>query len=511
MIGINPLTTSQRIINKIIKTYLIVKSHLHQPSFKQQEKILFDLIKKCRHTVFWKKYGFEYIKTIKDFQEAVPIFHYKDMEPWIMYMLKWEKDITYPGKIDRFATSSWTTWWESKYIPITKEWLKKSHFKWWADVLHYFCKNNPRSQFLMGKWLVVWGGFSTNPYTGEANIGFISAILQKNTPKIIKMLKEPSDDIAYIDSREEKVHAIVERTVHKDITFINGQPGWLLNLLYKVLEHTGKKNILEVRPNLELFFWWWLPITMYKSQFEKLIPSSQMKYYQIYNASEGFFGVQDRNDVDDMLLLVNHGTVYEFIPIEEYGKEHPHIITLEEVEIHKEYIIVITTCSWLRRYVIGDIVIFTELAPWRIRVAGRTKYFIDMIGERLSLDHIEKALLQTTKKTNTIVTDYTVWPLVFEWWKIRWCHEWVIEFVKAPDNKEQFAKILDTELGNVNAYYFDERHDTKVLGAPILHCAEQGTFYQRLKSKNKLGGQHKVPKVSNERKNIDEIIKIMTK
>jgi len=509
MIGINPLTTTQRIINKIIKTYLIVKSHLHQPSFKHQEKLLFDNIRKSRKTVFGKKYGFESIKSIKDFQNMVPISHYKDFEPWIIYMLKWEKDITYPGKIDRFATSSWTTWGESKYIPITAEWLKKSHFKWGADALHYFCKNNPRSQFLMGRWLVVGGGFSPNPYTWEENVWFISAILQKNTPFILKMLKEPWDDIAYMDNWEEKVHAIIQTTIHKDIRFINGQPGRLLNLLYKVLEYTGKKNILEVRPNVELFFWWGLPIDLYKSQFEKLLPSKTMQYYQIYNASEWFFGVQDMNNVDDMLLLINHGTFYECIPLDEYGKENPKVLTLEEVEIDKEYILLITTCSGLRRYVIGDVIRFTGVSPWRIKVAGRTKYFIDMIGERLSLDHIEKAILQTSKLTNTIITDYTVWPMVFEWWKVRGCHEWIIECLHMPTNKEQFTKTLDSELGKVNAYYFDERQDTKVLGMPKIHFVEQWTFYARLKSKNKLWGQHKVPKVSNERKNIDEILEMI--
>ncbi len=503
---LNPLTTTQRIINKLIKTYLIVKSHFHQPSFKHQEKMIFDVIRKCRHTVFGKKYGFDIIKTIEDFQTIVPIFHYKDMEPWIMYMLKWEKDITYPGRIDWFATSSWTTWGECKYIPITKEWLKKCHFKWGADALNFFCKNNPRSQFLMGKALAIGGGFSKNPYTGEENVWFISAILQKNTPLVIKMIKEPQDDIAYIENWEKKVQAIIERTIDQDITFINGQPGWLLNFLYKVLEYTGKDDILQVRPNLELFFRWGLPIDMYKSQFEKLLPSKNMKYYQAYNASEWFFSIQDRNNVDDMLLLVNHGTFYEFIPLEEYGKEHPKVITLKDVEVDKEYIIVITTCSGLRRYVIGDVIKFTDTNPWRIKVVGRTKYFIDMIGERLSLEHIEKALLQTSKTTNTIITDYTVGPLVFEWGEVRGCHEWIIEFVKEPANKEEFVKILDTELGKINGYYFDERHDTKVLGDPKIHYVKQGTFYQRLKSKNKLGGQHKVPKVSNDRKNIDEIL-----
>lgn len=496
-----------RVLNKLVKTYFILNANLQIISFENQENILFDLIDKCSSTVFGKRYWFNNIKTIKDFQNQVPISHYHDLEPRIHYMLKGEKDITYPGKINRFATSSWTTWNESKYIPVTAEWLKRCHFKWWAELLKSFCKNNPRSQFLKGKWLVIWWTFSQNPYTWEENVWFISAILQKNTPRVGKLLKEPWDDIAYIENREEKLLAIVKRTVDKDITFINGQPWWILNLLYKILEYTGKKNIMEVRPNLELFFRWWLPIKLYKSQFEELIPNPKMKYYQIYNASEWFFWVQDKNWADDMLLLVNHWTFYEFIPFEEYGKQNPKVLTLEEVNINEEYVMLITTYSWLRRYVIGDIITFTNLDPRKIKITWRTKYFIDIIGERLLLKHIEKAMMETTKKTDTIISEFTVWPHIFhESSGSRWAHEWIIEFIKAPKDMKNFAQILDTEIGNISSYYFDERHDTKVLWDPIIHSVEQWTFYNWMKSKNKLWWQFKVPKVSNDREILDDIL-----
>lgn len=509
---INPLHAPRRVINKIIKTYLIVKSTFHKPSFTHQEHILFWLIEKCKNTLFGKKYGFTHIQTIKDFQNQVPIHHYKDFEQWIHYMLKGEKNVTYPGKIDRFATSSWTTWWVSKYIPVTKEWLKKSHMKWWAEALNFFCKNNPRSQFLNGKWLVIGWGFTVNPYTGEKNVGFISAILQKNTPLVIKkLLKEPQDNIAFLDDWETKINAIIKHTVHQNITFINGQPGWLLDFLYKTLEYTHKDNILQVWPNLELFFRWGLPIGLYKSQFEKLIPSANMKYYQWYNASEWFFWVQDKNFSDDLLLLIDHWTFYEFIPLEEYGTKNPHVFTLQEIETGKDYVIVLTTCSWLRRYVIGDVIKFTHLKPRRIQVTGRTKYFIDMLGERVFLDHIEKAILQTSKITGTIITDYTVWPKIFEWWWVRWCHEWIIECIKTSVNEKEFAKIVDEELGKINNYYFDERHGTKVIGMPIIHMVKQWTFYQWFKSKNKLGWQHKVPKLSNDRIILDDLLSMLTK
>lgn len=504
-----------RVVYKLIKTFFTINANLQDSSFDDQEEILFWLIKKCKNTMFGNRYGFKHIKTIHDFQNQIPIFHYNDFETRIHAMLKGEKDISYPGKIDWFAVSSGTTWTTSKYIPITKEWLKKNHFKWGTELLAFYVKNNQRSQFLKGKWLVIWWTFQKNIYTWEDNVWFVSAILQKNTPWFVKSLKEPQEDVSYIENREEKLDAIVKQTVHKDITFINGSPGWLLNVIYKVLEYTGKKNILEVRPNLEAFFWGWLPITLYKEQFEKLIPNPKMKYYQVYNASEWFFGIQDENFVDDMLLLTNHGTFYEFISLEDYKKNINKVLTLQEVEVGKEYVMLITTCSGLRRYVIGDIIVFTNLKPRKIKITGRTKYFIDMIGERVFLGDIEKAVIETCKKTDAIIAEYTVWPNVYEWTNTRdnsrWAHEWIIEFIKEPEDLDNFANVLDQELWNQNAYYLCERHETGVLWSPIINPVAEGTFYAWLKSKNKLWWQHKVPKLSNDRGILNEILQYIKK
>ncbi len=506
---INPLSGPKRVVNKLIKTYLILKSNLHQPSYKHQEKILFTLIERCKKTVFGRKYGFEYIQSIEDFQNTVPISHYKDFEPWIVYMLKWEKDICYPGKVDRFATSSWTTWGTSKYIPITKDNLKASHFKWGLELLSLYIRNNPRTQFFQGKWLVIWWWFSKNPYTGEDNVGFISAILQKAAPWIGQYFREPKQEISYIENRDEKAQRMIEDIVDKNITFLNGQPSRGSNFLYKVLEYTGKKNILEVWPKFELFFRGGMAIDLYKPQLQALFPGNKVKFYQAYNASEGFFAAQDSNFTDDMLLFTNHGVFYEFIPMEEYGKENPKVVTLKDVEINKDYVLLITNNSGLRRYVLGDTVKFTTLKPWRIKVSGRTKYYIDVVGECVTSDYTDKALLEACKQTDTIATDYMLAPITYSGGSIRGAYERVIEFTKAPKDDHEFAKILDKELCNINSYYFDERYDTKVLGEPVIHCVKQGTFYERLKTKNKLGGQHKVPKVSNDRKNIDEILAII--
>ncbi len=506
----HPLKGPKRVVNKLIKTFLILKSHLHQPSYKHQEKIIFDLIQKCRKTVFGKKYGFEYITTIKDFQNLVPISHYKDFEPRIMYMLKGEKDITYPGKVARFATSSWTTWGNAKYIPITRDNLKASHFKWGLESLSLYIRNNPRTQFFQGKGLVIWWSFTKNPYTGEHNVGFISAILQKEAPRIGQYFRFPNAEISYMENWEEKAQRMIEEWIKENITFLNGQPSRWSNFLYKVLEYTGKKNILEVWPNLELFFRWGMAIDLYKPQLQALFPSPKVKYYQVYNASEWFFAVQDSNFTDDMLLLTNHGVFYEFIPLEEYGKENPTVLTLNEVEVNKDYVIVITNNSWLWRYVLGDTVKFTTINPWRIKVSWRTKYYIDVVGECVTSDYTDRALLETCKKTDTIATDYMLAPITYSGGSIRGAYERVIEFTKAPKDDHEFAKVLDQELCNINSYYFDERYDTKVLGEPIVHCVKQGTFYEWMKTKNKLGGQHKIPKVSNDRKNIEEVLTIIS-
>ena len=439
----------------------------------------------------------------------VPISHYKDFEPRIVYMLKGEKDICYPGKVDRFATSSGTTGGNAKYIPITKDNLKASHFKWGLELLSLYVKNNPRTQFFQGKWIVIWWWFTKNPYTGEDNVGFISAILQKEAPWIGQYFREPKPEISYIENRDEKAQRMIEDTVDKNITFLNGQPSRGSNFLYKVLEYTGKKNILEVWPNFELFFWGGMAVDLYRPQLQALFWGNKVKLYQAYNASEWFFAAQDSNFSEDMLLFTNHGVFYEFIPATEYGKEYPTVLTLNQVETDKDYVILITNNSGLRRYVLGDTVKFTTLNPWRIKVSGRTKYYIDVVGECVTSDYTDKALLEACKQTDTIATDYMLAPITYSGGSIRGAYERIVEFTKAPKDDHEFAKVLDKQLCTINSYYFDERYDTKVLGEPVVHCVKQGTFYEWMKNKNKLGGQHKVPKVSNERKNIDEILAIM--
>ncbi len=494
-----------RVFEKVIKSYLIVNADSYISSFLQQKKLLFNIIKKAKKTAFAKEYHFESIKTIQDFQKQVPIFHYKDFEPWIIRMLKGKSDVSYPWKIDRFATSSGTTWWTSKFIPVTNENLKTSHFKWWLESLSLYIKNNPKSKLFQWKWLVIWWLFTKNKFTWEDNIWYISAILQKNSPWIGQLFKTPWPDISYIENREEKVQKTINFCINQNITSISGQPSWMSNLLQKMVESTTKENVLNLWPNLELFFWWWSSIALHKKQLEELIPSKNMKYYQIYNASEWYFATQDGNDRDDMLLLTDHGTFYEFIPFEEYGKDKPRVFTLNEVEKDKEYVIVISTTAWLRRYILGDVIKFTTLNPRRIQIIWRTKYFIDTVGERVTADHTDKAIEKLCKKLSITITDYMVGPAAKKVGE-KCAHERILECDTSLD-VNLIQQTLDDELGKITIYYHDERHDTKVLGEPIVHLVPKWTFYAWLKFKNKLWWQHKVPKVANDRKTIEEVLK----
>lgn len=490
-----------------IKTYLKIRKPTKQ-AYKHQQTILFHLIDQARDTVFGRQYGFEDITSVKDFQNNIPLATYKDFEPWIHYMLRGEKDITYPGKIPRFATSSGTTWDNKKYIPITKESLKETHIKASTELLNRYYKNNPKTKLSSGKFIVIGWIMEKNPYTNKNNVGYMTAIFQRNQPKITDLLRRPTNKITYLADREQKIHKTVIQTSKENITSITGQPSRCLDFFHRILKYTGKDNILEVRPNFEVFLRWGMSIDLYKSQYEKILPSSKVKYYQTYSASEWFFAVQSDNEDPNMYLLTDNGVFYEFIAMEEYGKPNPAVHTLNEVIPGKEYVLVITTNGGLRRYIIGDVIEFTSLNPRKIKITGRTKYYIDVASERTTVEHTDKALFEACKVTNAVATEYTVGP-VLNVSDGKFGHERIIEFTRPPENINHFLSVLDGELGKVNSAYYDERHITKALAEPIIHIAAPGIFYTRLKSKNKMGGQFKVPKLSNDRTVLNDLLKII--
>jgi len=494
------------VVNTLAKNIFKIRQFWKQELLQHQENFLFDLIYRCRKTIFGERYNFQNIKDIEDFQNNVPIFTYKEFQPWIEYMLRWEKDISYPWKIPLFAISSGTTGKEWKYIPLTHEHLKTSQFRWGEKLLARYCKENTQTKMFTGKTVLIWWTFIKNPYTQKNNVGYITAILQKKTPLIWRLFKWPKLKTSFIEDREEKAEKIIEETINQNITWISWQPSWCTQFLYKVLDKTWKNNIHEIRPDFEIFFGWWMSVDLYIDNLKELFPDPKFKYRQSYNASEWFFAIQYKNDTDDMLLLTDNWVFYEFIPKEEYGKENPQIITLKDVEKDKEYVLVITTNAWLRRYIIGDTIKFIETEPfYKIKITGRTKYYIDVVWEGTTVEYTDKAITKACIKTWSIATDYTVWPITPKW-KERGAYERIIEFNKKPKNIEEFQKILDDELQNTFSNYYDERNYNNTLKENIVNIAETWTFQKRLKSNNKVSWQSKIPKLNNNREVLDKIL-----
>ncbi len=498
------------LVNTLAKWAMKIRAKMKYPSMQEQEKFLFKEINDARKTIYGKKYNFSDIKTVADFQRQVPIVDYKEMQPRIQYMLQWEKNITRKGKIPRFAISSWTTGKEGKYIPLTKEHIKTSQFRGGSELMGRYLKNNPQSKLFTGSIIAIGGTFIKNPYTDEDNVGYITAILQKHSPRIGKFFKKPWGKISFMEDWEEKIQKIIETTVDQNITGITGQPSRCTQFLYKVLEYTGKNNILEVWPHFELFIGGGMSVDLYRDQLAELFPWNQFRYYQAYNASEGFFAIQMDNEDENMMLLTDNGIFYEFIPLEEYGKANPKALTLAEVELNKDYVLVITTNAGLWRYVIGDVVQFTSLYPYKIKITGRTKYYIDVVGEGTTVEYTDKALLNACKQTGTIATDYTVGPVAPSG-NERGAYERIIEFSTLPKDLPAFEKILDEELQKAFSNYYDERHYNNSLKRLIVHPVEAGTLNTWLKQSWKVTGQSKVPKLANHREHLDSILAMLGK
>lgn len=495
------------VINKLAKWFFKINQFGKKELIKHQEDFLYDLIHRCRNTIFGKKYGFKNIKSIEDFQNFVPIFTYKEFQPRIEYMLRGEKNISYPGKIPLFAISSGTTGKKGKYIPLTHEHLKTSQMRGGEKMLSRYCKENPNTMIFTGKAIVIWGNFIKNPFTNEENIGYITAIIQKNTPRYVSIFKRPKKKTAFLEDRELKSEKIIEETINENITWISGQPSRCTQFLYKVLEKTGKKNIHEIWPNLEVFFGWGMAVDLYRNNLKELFPDKKFRYRQSYNASEGFFATQNSNDDENMLLLTDNGVFYEFIPKSEFGKENPKVYSLKDVKLDEEYVLLITTNAGLRRYIIGDTIRFTQIKPYhKIKITWRTKYYIDVVGEGTTVEYTDKAIMEACNQTDCIATDYTVWPVAPKG-KERGAYEWIIEFTKAPKNMQRFTDILDVELQKAFCNYYDERNYNNTLKKNIVHAVKSGTFHERLRSKNKVIGQSKIPKLKNDREILDEILR----
>jgi hypothetical protein len=468
-----------------------------------QRNVLQHLVTQAQYTEFGRKYKFSRLFTVKDFKNRIPIHEYNDLKSYIERMMAGEQNILWNTPIYWFAKSSGTTSHKSKFIPISEESLKDIHFKGSKDVLTNYYKNFPDSDLLTGKSLVVGGSHQVNSLDEEIQYGDLSAVLMQNTPFWGNWIRTPQLNIALLDEWESKIEQLAQSTIHENVTSLAGVPTWTIILIKRILEISGKNTLKEVWPNLELYMHGGVSFVPYRDQINKLI-GAPINYLEMYNASEGFFAAQNMPDDEGLLLYTDHGIFYEFLPVEEYGKSN-ETIGLKEVELNKNYAPVISTNGGLWRYLLGDTIEFTSLRPFKIKVTGRLKHFINAFGEEVIVDNADKAIAIASEKTNSIVKDYTAAPVFFSE-NNNGAHEWLIEFETAPSDFKRFTFELDEALKSLNSDYEAKRYKNIALRLPIIHSLQKNTFDHWLKSKGKLGGQHKVPRLSNERKMIEEIL-----
>ena len=480
-----------------------IEAWMEHPVSAQRE-VLQDLVTSAQFTEFGRKYGFDKLFNTKAFKEAVPIHEYHDLKPYVERIMEGEQHILWNTPINWFAKSSGTTSEKSKFIPVSQESLEDGHFKAAKDVLTMYYVSNPSSELLTGKGLIIGGSHTISNLNEETQFGDLSAVLMQNTPFWGGWIRTPELKIALLDEWEEKIQKLAENTINENVTSVSGVPTWTLVLFQRILEMTGKKNMKEVWPSLELYMHGGVAFHPYREQFNKLI-GGPINYLEIYNASEGFFAAQDQPGEEGMLLMLDHGIFYEFMPMEEYGKTQPRTIGLREIEIGKHYAPVISTNGGLWRYLIGDTIQFTSLHPYRVKVSGRLKLFINAFGEELIIDNAERAMAMTCETSGAVVSDYTAGPVYFGE-EGNGAHEWLIEFEKAPDDIAAFSQLLDEKLKSLNSDYEAKRHKSIALRPPIIRILKQGQFNRWLKQKNKLGGQHKVPRLSNDRTIIEEVL-----
>jgi hypothetical protein len=487
----------------------ILKKRIHQIELflkypnEVQEELLLNLIRTAENTFIGEQSGFDSIRSYQTFTERVPISTYEDLEPLIERTRKGEQNIFWPTSIKWFAKSSGTTNAKSKFIPVSGEALENCHYKAAKDLLSLYLNNNEDSQLFTGKSLRL-GGSKQLYADNNTFFGDLSAILIENMPMWAEFSSTPSNKVSLMNDWEIKLGAIVNETRNENVTSLAGVPSWMMVLLNKVLEETGKENLLEVWPNAEVYFHGGVSFDPYREQYKKIFPNTDFQYYEIYNASEGFFAIQDLNHSNDLLLMLDYGIFYEFIPMDTYGTENQRAIRLSEVELNKNYAIVITTNSGLWRYQIGDTVRFTSLNPYRIRVTGRTKHHINVFGEELIIENSDNAIAKACQATNTEVIDYTVAP-VFMQGKEKGAHEWIIEFRKNPEDLNLFNKVLDETLQALNSDYEAKRYNNMTLNAPVVNVARTNLFYDWLKDQDKLGGQNKIPRLSNHRNYVEQL------
>jgi hypothetical protein len=475
--------------------------------YETQEEILFSLLARAAETEWGKKYDFRSIEKVNDYSNRLPVQTYDDLAPTIKRLRNGENNILWPGDVRWFAKSAGTTASKSKFIPVTSEALEDCHYKGAKDILALYSAQHPDTGLFRGKGLTLGGSHRVNKCSNDSLYGDLSAILIENAPFWVDLIRTPKSEVALIEDFEEKLEKITEITINENVTSISGVPSWYLVLLKHILNYTGKNNILEIWPDIEVFFHGGISFEPYRQQFNRIIPSSQMNYMESYNASEGFFGIQDDPGSTDMLLMLDLGVYYEFIPILPSGMTSEKTLHIGEVEKGVNYAIIISTNAGLWRYMIGDTVMFTSLSPHKFRITGRTKHFINAFGEEVIVDNSDQAIATACKVTGAIVTEYTAGP-VYMGDNTKGSHEWIIEFEKAPASIEQFRDALDSALQGLNSDYEAKRRKNITLLPPLIRVVPDGTFMEWFRRNNKLGGQNKMPRLSNSRQYIEEFYRI---
>jgi len=502
------MTFINSIVNRIFSSRLERIEYFKKHPLTVQEAVLFDLINKAKNTEWGKRYKFNTIRDVEDFKTLLPIQNYEDVRPYVDRIRNGEQNVLWPSAITWFAKSSGTTEDKSKFIPVSSEALKSCHYRGGKDVLILYAKQYPKTKIFTSKTLTLGGSHEINNAKNNSRYGDLSAILIENMPYWADLIRTPPAKIALMGDFDKKLEHIAKISVNKHVVAFTGVPSWNMALMKYILNHTGKNNIHEVWPDMELFIHGGVCFEPYREQYQQLFPSPKMHYLQTYNASEGFFALQDDPNSNDMLLMLDYDVFYEFIPVEQLGKEYPDVLTIDQVEVNCNYALVITTNAGMKRYKIGDTIMFTSIDPHKIKITGRTKQFINAFGEELIVDNADKALQLACKATNAIVSEYTAGP-VYMTGDNNGAHEWLIEFEKDPYDLSLFTFNLDKALCSLNSDYEAKRVKSITLGMPIVHPLPKGSFYNWMKRRGKLGGQYKVPRLSNNRKYIDEILKLV--
>lgn len=492
----------------------VMKKRIHQIDLFRKYPVevqdeLFDrLLEAGKQTEYGLQNQFDKVQNYTDFKTIVPLQEYEDMKPWIDRLMAGEQQLLWPTETKWFAKSSGTTSSRSKLIPVTKESLEGCHYKGGKDLLAMYYDNHPKRKLYKGKHLIIGGSAEINHLSADSYFGDLSAIIVKNLPWWCEIRRTPAKEIALMTEWTEKIEKMAHSTINEDVYIIAGVPSWTMVLANRVLEISGKSNLKEVWPNLELFMHGGVSFEPYREHFKKLIPDPAMNYVETYNASEGFFGIQDEVNSDEMLLMLDYGIFFEFIPMSEFkGTDSTEVCSISDVELHKNYALVISTNAGLWRYIIGDTIKFTSLHPFRFKITGRTKSFINTFGEEVIQENATAAIAEASARTNAVVREFTACPIYMSGQE-QGAHEWCIEFVKNPDEMDRFKLILDEKLRAVNSDYDAKRYNNLVLLEPKINTVPKGTFDRWLESIGKLGGQNKVPRLSNNRVILEQILQL---